>query len=33
LQFSADGIPTSAMVGTFANDGGVHYVVLTFAPL
>ena len=33
LQFSAQGIPIRAMVGTFANDGGVRYVLRTFAPL
>jgi hypothetical protein len=33
LEFSAEGIPISAMVGTFANDGGVEYVVRTFETL
>jgi hypothetical protein len=31
LRFDGDGVPRSAMVGTFANDGGVHYGVRRFA--
>ena len=30
LRFDGNGVPLSAMVGTFANDGGVHYSVRRF---
>jgi hypothetical protein len=30
LQFSRDGVPIQAMVGSFANDGGVFYRVRSF---
>ncbi len=30
LRFDAAGVPLEAMVGTFANDGGVHYAVRRF---
>jgi hypothetical protein len=30
LQFSVQGIPIQAMVGTFANDGGVRYRLRAF---
>jgi hypothetical protein len=33
LEFSAQGIPIQAMIGTFANDGGVYYRIRTFSPV
>lgn len=30
LRFSTEGVPLEAMVGSFANDGGVHYEVRNF---
>ena len=30
LRFSREGVPLEAMIGTFADDGGVHYSVRNF---
>jgi uncharacterized protein DUF6174 len=30
LRFSREGVPLEAMIGTFADDGGVHYAVRNF---
>jgi hypothetical protein len=32
VHFSREGIPVDAMVGSFANDSGVRYLVRSFVP-
>jgi hypothetical protein len=32
LRFSVDGVPLDAMIGSFANDGGVRYQLRNYVP-
>jgi hypothetical protein len=32
LYFNSAGVPIEVMIGSFANDGGVHYEVRNFVP-